>query len=289
MVVVPHRELLPCEEELMTSDILLRNNVKVLGEGTQPILFAHGFGCDQNMWRLIVPAFLADYRVILFDYVGAGKSDWSAYQPERYSSLDGYARDILDVCETLDLTEVIFVGHSVSGMIGMLAAIQAPGRFAHLILVSPSPSYLNDLPHYRGGFERGEIEGLLGLMEKNYMGWANMLAPLIMQNADRPELTQELEQSFCSTDPIIARRFAEVTFFSDNRKDLPNVSVPSLILQATVDAIAPVEVGQYMHHHMPVSTLQLMPVTGHCPHMSHPQETIQQIKEYLSTARGRLN
>jgi sigma-B regulation protein RsbQ len=273
----------------MTSEILLRNNVKVLGEGTQPMMFAHGFGCDQNMWRLIVPAFSADYRVILFDYVGAGKSDWSAYNPERYGSLDGYAQDVLDICEALDLTQVIFVGHSVSGIIGALAAIQAPERFAQLILVSPSPSYLNDLPDYRGGFERAEIEGLLGMMDKNYMGWANMLAPLIMQNGDRPELTQELEQSFCSTDPVIARRFAEVTFFSDNRKDLPNVRVPSLILQCVVDAIAPVEVGEYMHRHMPASTLQLLQATGHCPHMSHPQETVQQMKAYLSAARAHVN
>ena len=272
----------------MTPDILLRNNVKVLGQGTQPMMLAHGFGCDQNMWRLILPAFLPDYRVILFDYVGAGKSDWEAYTPERYGSLHGYARDVLDICEALDLTEVIFVGHSVSGMIGLLAAIQAPERFSELILVSPSPSYLNDPPDYRGGFEREEIEGLLNMMDKNYMGWANMLAPLIMQNADRPALTQELEESFCSTDPVIARRFAEVTFFSDNRRDLPNVPVPSLILQSAVDAIAPPEVGQYMHRHMPASTLQLMQVTGHCSHMSHPQETIQEIKAYLSGTRARL-
>lgn len=273
----------------MTVDILLRNNVKVLGEGTQPIMFAHGFGCDQNMWRLMVPEFLADYRVILFDYVGAGKSDWSAYSPVRYGSLDGYAQDVLDICEALDLKQVIFVGHSVSSMIGLLAAIQAPGRFAHLIFVSPSPSYLNDLPEYRGGFEREEIEGLLGMMDKNYMGWANTLAPIIMQNADRPELTQELEQSFCSTDPVIARRFAEVTFFSNNRGDLPKAPVPSLIIQCAEDAIAPVEVGEYMNLHMPASTLQLLEATGHCPHMSHPQETIREVKSYLAAAHANLN
>jgi sigma-B regulation protein RsbQ len=174
-------------------------------------------------------------------------------------------------------------------MIGLLAAIKAPRLFAHLIFVSPSPSYLNDLPDYHGGFEREEIEGLLGMMDKNFMGWANTLAPLIMQNADRPELTQELEQSFCSTDPVIARRFAEVTFFSDNRKDLPKVPVPSLILQCVVDALAPVEVGEYMHRSMPASTLQLLQATGHCPHMSHPKETIQQIKDYLSAAKAGLN
>jgi sigma-B regulation protein RsbQ len=277
------------KEKVMTSDILLRNNVKVIGEGTQPIMFAHGFGCDQNMWRLVVPAFLSDYRVILFDYVGAGKSDGSAFTPKRYSSLEGYAQDVLDICEVLDLRQVIFVGHSVSSMIGLLATIKAPRRFAHLILVNPSPSYLNDLPSYRGGFERAEIEGLLGIMDKNYIGWANMLAPLIMQNADRPELTQELEQSFCSTDPVIARRFAEVTFFSDNRKDLPDVPVPSLILQCAVDSIAPVEVGHYMHSHMPGSTLQVIQATGHCLHMSHPQETIQQIKAYLLASRACQN
>lgn len=273
----------------MASDILKRNNVNVLGEGTRPMLFAHGFGCDQNMWRLIVPAFESDYKVILFDYVGAGRSDWSAYKPERYGSLNGYAQDILDICEALDLKDVIFVGHSVSSMIGLLAAIKAPERFAHLIFVSPSPSYLNDLPEYHGGFERAEIEGLLGMMDKNYMGWASTLAPLVMQNPERPELTQELEQSFCSTDPEIARRFAEVTFFSDNRTDLPKAPVPSLIIQCAVDAIAPVDVGEYMHRHMPDSTLQLLKATGHCPHMSHPEETIQEIKAYLSAVRAALN
>ena len=261
-----------------------RNNVKVLGHGTQPMLFAHGFGCDQNMWRFVTPAFADDYRLVLFDYVGAGKSDWSAYAPGRYGSLAGYARDVLEICEALDLRDVIFVGHSVSAMIGLLAAIEQPERFARLIFVCPSPSFLNDLPAYRGGFELDEIRGLLGMMEKNYMGWANMLAPLIMQNAERPELAGELEQSFCSTDPIIARRFAEVTFLSDNRADLPKAPRPALILQCSSDALAHTAVGEYVHRQMPGSTLHLMQATGHCRHISHPEETIQAIKAYLAPA-----
>ncbi len=262
---------------------LVRNNVKQAGSG-RAMMFAHGFGCDQNMWRFLTPAFEDDYRIVLFDYAGHGKSDRAAYDPERYRSLDGFAQDVLDVVHALDLHDVVLVAHSVSAMIGVLAINREPDRFDRLVMVSPSPRYINDPPDYRGGFEQADIEGLLDMMDKNYMGWANMLAPLIMQNADRPELTQELEQSFCSTDPVIARRFAEVTFFSDNRKDLPSAPVPSLILQCSVDAIAPVEVGQYVHRHMPASTLQLMQVTGHCAHMSHPQETIQEIKAYLSAA-----
>lgn len=269
----------------MPHDIMARNHVNVFGKGTQPMLFAHGFGCDQNMWRFLTPAFEDSYRIVLFDYVGAGKSDLAAYRLERYGSLEGYAQDILDICEALDLSNVVFVGHSVSGVIGMLAAIRAPHLFACLILVGPSPRYLNDLPDYRGGFERTDIEGLLAMMEKNYMGWASYLAPAVMGNPERPELSHELEQSFCSTDPVIARRFAEVTFFGDNRRDLAKVQVPSLILQCKEDLIAPVEVGHYLHRQLPDSTLRLMNATGHCPHMSHPEETIQAMKEYLSQMR----
>ena len=215
-----------------------RNNVTISGKGTQPMLFAHGFGCDQNMWRFITPAFEEDYRLVLFDYVGSGKSDWSAYDPERYGTLAGYARDVLEVCEELDLHDIIFVGHSVSSMVGVLAANAAPERFSELILVSPSPCYIND-GDYIGGFERADIEGLLDMMERNYLGWASFLTPVIMKNADRPELTQELEASFCSTDPEIARRFAEATFYADNRADLDKVRVPSLVMQCSEDAIAP--------------------------------------------------
>jgi sigma-B regulation protein RsbQ len=270
----------------MIQEILARNNVKVFGSGTQPMLFAHGFGCDQNMWRFVTPAFEDDYRIVLFDYVGSGKSDLRAYDPERYSSLDGYAEDILDICHALDLKEVILVGHSVSSMVGVLAANREPDLFDRLIMIGPSPRYINETPDYEGGFERGDIEGLLEMMDKNYIGWANFLAPAIMQNPDRPELGEELSESFCSTDPVIARRFAEATFFADNREDLPRVRVPSLILQCSEDMIAPTVVGNYVHRRIPGSTLRQMQATGHCPHMSHPEETIALMKEYLQPAHA---
>ena len=266
----------------MTQKILRRNNIKLFGQGTQTMMFAHGFGCDQNMWRFVTPAFEKNYKIILFDYVGCGKSDISAYSSKRYSDLNGYVQDVLDICEELALTDVIFVGHSVSSMIGLLSSIQAPNYFERLIFVGPSPCYINDLPNYYGGFERKDIEDLLDIMEKNYIGWASFMAPMVMQNQEHPELSEELEASFCSTDPVVASRFAEVTFYSDNRSDLPNGSVPSLILQCTDDMVAPTEVGHYLHRHLPKSTLRLMKATGHCPHLSHPQETIDMIKEYLS-------
>ena len=263
------------------TDVLARNNVRVFGSGEQPMLFAHGFGCDQSMWRFITPAFEKDYRIVLFDYVGSGKSDSSAWREGRYSDLGGYAQDMLEICEVLDLRDVIFVGHSVSSMIGVLAANRQPERFSRLIMVGPSPRYINDTD-YVGGFERADIEGLLELMDKNYIGWANFLAPVVMKNDDRPELTRELQESFCSTDPKITRRFAETTFFSDNRGDLAAVRVPSLIMQCSEDAIAPVEVGSYLHRTMPGSTLKHLKATGHCPHISHPEETIEAIRSYLS-------
>jgi sigma-B regulation protein RsbQ len=266
---------------MQRNNILSRNNVKVFGRGSQPMLFAHGFGCDQNMWRFITPAFDDDYRIVLFDYVGSGKSDLRAYDQRRYANLDGYAQDVLDVCNALDLQDVIFVGHSVSSMVGVLAANREPARFAHLILVGPSPRYIND-DGYVGGFERKDIDELLETMEKNYIGWANFLAPAIMKNPERPELATELTESFCSTDPVIARRFAEATFFADNRADLPHVKVPSLILQCSDDIIAPNSVGDYLHAELRDSTLRVMRATGHCPHMSDPEETIDAIKAYLA-------
>jgi sigma-B regulation protein RsbQ len=264
------------------ADVLTRNNVKVGGRGTRTMLFAHGFGCDQHMWRFVTPSFEDDYRIVLFDYVGAGGSDWSAYDPERYATLDGYARDVLDVCHALDLRDIVFVGHSVSAMVGVLAANAEPDRFARLIMVGPSPRYVNEPPDYVGGFDRADVDGLLETMDKNYIGWANFLAPAIMQNAERPELSAELTQSFCSTDPVIARRFAEATFFADNRADLSKVRVPSLILQCSEDIIAPLAVGEYLRRELPGSTLRVMQATGHCPHMSAPEETVSLIREYLA-------
>lgn len=263
----------------MKASIQKRNNVKIIGQG-QPMIFAHGFGCDQNMWRQLYPAFAETYQIVLFDYVGHGQSDVSAYNAERYSSLDGYAQDVLDICETLELRDVIFVGHSVSAMIGMLASFRQPELFKRQIMVGPSPCYLNK-PGYVGGFDEQDIHDLLNMMEANYMGWANQLAPAIMGNPDRAELGQELVTSFCSTDPIIVRQFAEVTFRSDNRADLHKMRVPSLILQCQSDIIAPLEVGEYLHDQMALSSFQLMEATGHCPHLSSPLETAMHIQKYL--------
>lgn len=266
----------------MAQNILTRNNVRVSGKAEgQPLLFAHGFGCDQNMWRFVAPAFEEQYRVIRFDFVGCGRSDMGTYTAARYESMNGYADDVLEICAALDLREVLYVGHSVSSMIGVLASLREPERFQRLLFVCPSPRYINDADGYIGGFDRADIEGLLAIMEKNDLGWATFLAPIVMKNADQPELTEELEASFCAANPDTARRFAEVTFFSDNRADLPGVRVPSLILQCQDDAIAPLEVGAYLHQHLPQSTLRLMQATGHCPHLSHPVETIQMISEYI--------
>jgi sigma-B regulation protein RsbQ len=245
-----------------------------------PMLFSHGFGCDQNMWRLVAPAFEEDHRVVLFDHVGAGSSDLTAYDRRRYGSLEGYAEDVLEICEALDLTGVTFVGHSVSAMIGVLAALRAPDRFAKLVLVSPSPSYIDD-GDYVGGFGRADIEELLESLDSNFLGWSSAMAPVIMGNPDRPELGEELTNSFCRTDPDIAGHFARVTFLSDNRGDLPRVEIPTLILQCADDAIAPQSVGAYVHEQIAGSELVLLDAVGHCPNLSAPEETVAAIKAFL--------
>ncbi len=261
-------------------DILKRNNVQISGNGTQVIMFAHGFGCDQGMWRYITPAFEKEYQIVLFDYVGCGKSDIGSYTEARYGSLEGYALDIIEICRELKLKDVIFVGHSVSSMVGMLASIREPHLFKSLILVCPSPCYINK-PGYYGGFEEKDLEDLMEVMDNNYVGWASFLAPVVMKNPGSPELTEELENSFCSMDKEITANFARVTFFSDNRSDLQKVLVPSLILQCAEDDIASKEVGQYVHRELKGSEIRYMKATGHCPHMSHPDETIKCIQEYV--------
>jgi sigma-B regulation protein RsbQ len=260
--------------------IRARNNVHFSGRGERTMMFAHGFGCDQTMWRFVAPAFEADYRVVVFDYVGCGKSDWTAWDAQRYGSLVGYAKDVLDIMSAFDLHDVVFVGHSVSAMIGILASIEAPERFSHLIHIGPSPRYVNDAG-YIGGFERKDIEGLLELMDKNYVGWAAFLAPVVMKNPGQTELTEELQASFCATDPRVTRQFARVTFLSDNRSDLAKVTVRSLILQCSEDSIAPDSVGRYLQGALREATLWQMSATGHCPHMSHPDETVALMKRYL--------
>jgi sigma-B regulation protein RsbQ len=262
-------------------DVLTRNNVTTSGRlGGQPMMFAHGYGCDQNMWRFVAPAFADRYRTVLFDFVGAGGSDLSAYDPRRYGTLDGYAADVLDVLRALDLRDVIFVGHSVSAMIGVLAAVREPDRFGALVMVAPSPRYIDD-DGYIGGFSRQDIEELLGSLESNYLGWSSAMAPVIMGNASRPELGAELTASFCRTDPEIQKRFARATFLSDNRSDLARVRVPTLVLQCSQDVIAPPCVGEYVHAQIPGSSMVKLKATGHCPNLSAPVETVGAIAAFL--------
>src|SRR5687767_3543779 len=265
-------------------DVVAKHHVCLRGKTDgQPIVFAHGFGCDQNMWRFVAPAFEDDYRVVLFDHVGSGNSDLHTYRREKYARLQGYADDVLEICRELALEEVVFVGHSVSAMIGVLAAAKDPRRFARLVLIGPSPCYLNT-GEYRGGFSREDLEGLLDFMDSNYLGWSSAMAPKIVGNPERPELGEELTNSFCRTDPEIAKHFARTTFLSDNRADLAKVSVPSLVLQCSHDIIAGDQVGEYVHRHLPGSRLVHMRATGHCPNLSAPQETIDAMKAFLQPA-----
>ena len=273
---------------LSMAEVLERNNVTVGGRvDGQPMVFAHGFGCDQNMWRFVTPAFEDRYRIVLFDHVGSGHSDWKAYDPTRYGTLAGYATDVLEIVRALDLRDVIFVGHSVSSMIGALAAMEEPDRFASLVMVGPSPRYIDE-GDYVGGFSREDIEGLLDSLDSNYLGWSNTMAPVIMGNADRPQLGPELTTSFCRADPEIARHFARVTFLSDNRSDLGRISVPTLILQCSDDVIAPKVVGEYVRDSIPGSELTMMQATGHCPNLSAPDETVAAIQRFLDAPRDRV-
>lgn len=262
---------------------LKRNNVTIRGNpcAATTLVFGHGFGCDQNMWRFVAPAFEATHRIVLFDYVGCGKSDIAAYEPGRYATLDGYALDVVEVLAAAGLADVVFVGHSVSSMIGALASIRAPGAIGRLVMLGPSPRYLNDPPEYFGGFEASDIDQLIEMIESNMLGWASFLAPMVLGPGNRLDLQDELRASFCAIDPSITRRFAQATFLGDNRADLPKVRVPTLVVQMADDAITPVAIGEYVQRQLPRARLTLIQGVGHCPHMTHPRETIELIRGFL--------
>jgi sigma-B regulation protein RsbQ len=259
---------------------LRRNNVQISGYGRQALVFAHGFGCDQTMWRFITPFFADSHQIVLFDHVGAGQSDLTAFCKSKYATLQGYADDVIEIVEALDLERAVFVGHSVSAMIGALASIKSPDLFAGLVMVGPSPRYIND-ETYAGGFTRMQIEELLDFLDANHLGWSAAMAPTIMGNPDRPELSEELVNSFCRTDPEIAKHFARTTFTSDNRQDLPKVTVRTLVLQCSNDVIAPVSVGEYVHRHLQNSEFVQLRAIGHCPNLSAPEETAAAIRAFL--------
>ena len=265
----------------MSTRIQSRNNVRVSGNGSATMVFAHGFGCDQTMWRFLAPVYQDRFRTISFDLVGSGGSDLSAYDREKYGSLHGYADDLIEILDAYATGPVVFVGHSVSTMIGLLATIKTPERFAAQIMVGPSPCYIND-GDYIGGFSNEDIEELLETMDANYLGWSSSMAPAIMGAPDRPDLRQELTNSFCRNDPEIAKHFARVTFTSDHRADVPKSAVPALILQCSDDLVAPRAVGEYLHRHLPSSSLHVIENVGHCPHMSAPTESSRAIDHFLA-------
>ncbi|HSJ36747.1 MAG TPA: alpha/beta hydrolase [Planococcus sp. (in: firmicutes)] len=265
----------------LAAQMIKRNNVRIVGEGQKVLVFAHGFGCDQYVWDQIAPAFEAKYRVVLFDYVGSGKSDKTAYNRERYQTLHGYKKDLLELCDALSLENIVFIGHSVSSMIGALAAVERPELMKNLIMIGPSPYFLNE-PGYQGGFEKADIEGMLQMIEGDYNEFARFLSPLVMQNAERPHLAADFEKLLCSNDPEIIREFAEVTFMSDVRSELEKVTVPTLILQSQNDAVASELVGEYVHSRIKNSEYRLLNAQGHSPHISDAEETIRKISAYLS-------
>lgn len=265
-------------------DVRARNNVHVVGRDDGPtIVLAHGFGCDQNLWRLVVPRLESEFRLVLFDHVGAGSSDPDAWDAAQYTTLQRYADDVLEIVDGLGLRDAVFVGHSVAAMIGVLAAVAEPSAFRGLVLLTPSPCYLDD-DGYRGGFSRRDIDELLESMESNYLGWASAMAPAIMGTPDRPELGDELTDSFCRTEPSRALAFARTTFLSDNRADLAKVQVPTLVVECSDDTLAPREVGAYVRDHIPGSELVTLQATGHCPHLSVPEATAATIAAFARRA-----
>jgi sigma-B regulation protein RsbQ len=267
---------------IQTEKILARNNVKVIDGDGSVLLYAHGFGCNQNMWDRVTPAFKSTHKQVLFDYVGSGKSDLSAFDASKYGSLHGYAQDVLDICDALYLRSgVTFVGHSVSCSVGVLASIARPELFDKLVLLGPNPCFVNHPPEYVGGFEKEDLEELLALMDQNYIGWANYLAPVVSGKGDAGLVPADLSDSFCSTDPTVAKVFARAAFFSDNRADLAKVNVPCLILQHRTDSLAPTSVGEYVHTQLAGSTLKILEVQGHSAHMAEPALVVAAIRDFV--------
>lgn len=265
-------------------DVLRRHHVTFAGQGRRPLVFAHGYGCDQQMWRFVTPAFEDTHRIVLFDHVGCGGADLNAYDEQRHASLHGYAEDVADILQAADLRDAVLVGHSVSAMIAVLAAQREPERVGAVVLVCPSPRYVDDPPDYIGGFTRADIDGILEMIENNMVGWASFMAPAVMGPQDPGGFTEELQASFCALDPYVARRFAEVTFLGDNRADLAGLRQPTLVLQVSDDAIAPRSVGEYVQRQLPAGRLVVLEASGHCPHMTHPDETIAALREFLAAA-----
>lgn len=260
--------------------ITKRNNVRVIGQGKQTLMFGHGFGGNQHSFDAILPAFESNYKIVLFDYIGAGKSDLAFYDEQRYQSLEGYAMDVIDICHSLDLREVIFIGHSVSSMIGLLAVEQQPSLFSKLIFIGPSPRYINDEGYY-GGIDLKDLHDLLAVMDSNYLGWSSSAAPAVIGNPDRPELGQRLTESYQASDPTIAKNFARVTFFSDYRDKLPLLPIPSLTIQGQDDILTSVAVAEYVHQHTPGNKMVILNSSGHCPHLSDPEAVITAMKNFI--------
>jgi sigma-B regulation protein RsbQ len=259
------------------------NAITLRGNGAKPMLFVHGFGTDQAMWRYIAPAFEDSHKVVLYDHIGSGRSDLRLYDKRKYAHYEGYADDLIEICDALDLRGIDLAAHSAGCMMAVLAARRCSELFDRLMLLGASPCYVNH-EDYTGGFSREDINDLLAFLEINPAGWSANLTPMVMANAERPELAAELEAFFVRNDPKIMHHFACAVFLSDHRADLEGLKVPTLIMQCRDDIVAPLEVGDYMHAKLPNSTLKVLDTHGHYPQLSHPGPVTDAIRDYLNGA-----